>query len=169
MAAGVVMILSGLTLQLGFHVGEHGGHQSDGNKVLQQSAHYEDLRGLDMNKIVLGFNYSDWSSTHKIAIVFISLVMAYHIYTHWKWYKAVITKRLIRKNHQVITLTVLFLLVAITGLVPWITDLSGSTSNIRMAFIEIHDKIALILAVYLILHVMGRNKWFATTYTKLTK
>jgi 2-oxoglutarate ferredoxin oxidoreductase subunit delta len=168
LVAGIVMILSGLTMQLGFHVGEHGEQLVGGRHVLQQSEQYEDLRGIDRDKIVCGLNYADWSATHKIAIVIVSLVMAYHIYTHWKWYKAIITKRLIRKNIQVITLTVLFLLVAITGLIPWITDLLGSTSIVRLAFIEIHDKIALILVVYLVLHVIGRNKWFTTTYSKLT-
>ena len=169
LTAGVVMILSGLILQLGFHMGAHGEQSFERRHALLQSMQYEELRGINMNKIVCGLNYANWSTTHKIAIVIISLVMAYHIYTHWKWYKAFITKRLIRKNIQIISLTVLFLLVAITGLVPWITDLSGGTSVVRLVFIEIHDKIALILVVYLVLHVIKRKNWFATTYTKLIK
>lgn len=167
LVTGIVMILSGLILQLGFHIGGHGGQSLEELHTLLQSMQYEELRGIDMNKIVCGLNYAKWSTTHKIGIIFFSLVMIYHLYAHLKWYKAVITKHLIRKNIQVITLTVLFLLVAISGLVPWFIDLTDNTNGLRLTFIEIHDKIALILVVYLVLHVMKRKKWFAGTYTRL--
>jgi len=78
----------------------------------------------------------------------------YHTYIHWRWYKGVITKHLIGKNRQSIILSVLFLLVAITGLVSWIIDLAGSSSILRMLFIEIHDKLTLIFIVFLILHLL---------------
>lgn len=164
---GVVMIFSGLTLQLGFHIGDHG------NKLVAQSLEstqaipYEQIREIDTSKIVCGFNYPDWSAIHKYAIVFFSLLMVYHLYAHWKWYKGVIAKRLMGKNIQVITLSILFLLVAITGLVPWFIDLLGSTNILRMAFIEIHDKLALVLVVYLILHMIKRFNWYGNTYAKL--
>jgi hypothetical protein len=164
---GLIMIVSGLILQLGFHAGESGEHHFDNQVNQSQSIHYEQLRGIDASKIVWGFNYSNWSATHKFAIVIFSFLMIYHFYVHLKWYKVVITKHLINKNRQVIILSVLFLLVAATGLVPWFIDLSGSTSILRLLFIEIHDKIALILLVYLILHFIKRKKWFNTTYVNL--
>jgi len=95
--------------------------------------------------------------------------MIYHTYVHWKWYKGVITKHLIHKNKQVIIFSILFLLVAITGLIPWFIDLSGSTSILRMLFIEIHDKITFVLIVYFVLHFIKRAKWFSNTYAKLKK
>jgi len=77
----------------------------------------------------------------------------------WKWVKTVIDKHSIRKNIQVTTLSVLFLMVAITGLVPWLVDLLSSTSVLRLIFIEIHDKLALLLIIYLVLHIYRRKKW----------
>jgi len=164
---GFVMIFSGLTLQVGFHMGEHGGSQKDQVITSTKSISYEELREIDQSKIVCGFNYPDWSTIHKYAIVNFSLLMIYHVYAHWNWYKGVFIKHLIGKNIQVITLSVLFLLVAITGLVPWFIDLSGSTNMLRMAFIEIHDKLALVLTVYLILHLVKRFNWYRNTYAKL--
>jgi hypothetical protein len=79
---------------------------------------------------------------------------------HWKWYKTVIKKRLVAKNIQVLTLSMLFVLVAITGFIPWFIDLLKGDEILRKAFIEIHDKFAIILSVYLILHVIKRLKWF---------
>ena len=164
---GVVVTCSGLLLQLGFHMGGSGGHDRGNQGIHSQSTTYDQVREIDLNKIVFGFNYSDWSTTHKIAIVFFSLFMLYHFYAHWKWVKAIITKHLIKKNSQVITLSIIFILVAITGFIPWFIDLSGSTNVKRLIFIEIHDKLTLIFIVYLLIHIIKRNNWFATTYTKL--
>ncbi|MFA6873199.1 MAG: DUF4405 domain-containing protein, partial [Bacteroidaceae bacterium] len=137
---GCVMIVSGLTLQLGFHVGGPEGHQL--NRQVEEH----------------------WSDIHKFAAVLFSLLMVYHIYTHRKWYKVVISKQLFGKNKQVIILSVLFLLVAISGFLPWFIHLSGGINVLRFILIEIHDKIALLLILFLALHLMKRYKWFTATY-----
>jgi|WetSurMetagenome_2_1015567.scaffolds.fasta_scaffold54052_2 NAD-dependent dihydropyrimidine dehydrogenase PreA subunit len=167
--SGLLIIFSGLALQLGFHMGGHGEHQSGTRGMQFESIQYEQFRGIDTNKIVCGLNYSGWATTHKFFIVIFSLLMIYHTYVHWKWYKGVITKHLIHKNKQVIILSVLFLLVAVTGIIPWFIDLSGSTSIFRMLFIEIHDKITFVLIVFFILHIIKRIKWYSNTYAKLKK
>jgi|WetSurMetagenome_2_1015567.scaffolds.fasta_scaffold96254_2 NAD-dependent dihydropyrimidine dehydrogenase PreA subunit len=167
--SGLMIIFSGLALQIGFHMGSHDEHLSGTHGMQFESMQYEQLRGIDTSKIVCGLNYSDWSTTHKSVIVFFSLLMIYHTYIHWKWYKGVITKHLIGKNKQVIILSVLYLLVAVTGLVPWFIDLSGGTNIFRMLFIEIHDKLTFILIVYFVLHFIKRAKWFSKTYAKLIR
>jgi magnesium-transporting ATPase (P-type) len=167
--SGVVMALSGLSQQLGFHMGEHVEQEVRGQEELLQTIQYEQIRNIDTNKIVWGFNYSDWSTIHKYAIVFFSLFMIYHIYVHWRLYTGVLSKHLLNKNIQVITLSVLFIFVAVTGLVPWVIDLSGGKSILRLLFIEIHDKIALVFIIYLILHLIKRNKWFVSSYARLIK
>ena len=164
---GLIMIFSGLTMQLGYHVGDHDGHQKGIEKVKPQSMPHEQIRAIDTSKIVNGLDYTEWSTIHKFAIVVFSLIMIYHIYLHLKWYKGVITKHLIRKNVQVITLSVIFLLVAVTGLVPLFINLSGGKGILRLLFIEIHDKISLIFIIYLILHIAKRTKWFGIAYAKL--
>lgn len=164
---GLVMIFSGLTMQVGFHMSEHPGHEGNMNNSKSASLQYEEIRQFDPLKQVCGMNYHSWSVTHKIAIVFFTIVSLYHIYTHWKWYKGVISKRLIGKNFQVITFSVLFILVAITGIIPWIFDLSGFDSLVRLLFIEIHDKLTLIFIIFIILHIANRLKWYVYTYNKL--
>jgi hypothetical protein len=166
LVSGLIMVFSGLALQLGYHRGGPGGHQVGVHEIQSQSLRYEQARGIDLNKIVWGFSYPAWSTIHKFAIFFFSLLMIYHIYAHWKWYKGVIAKHLIRKNFQVIALSVLFLLVAITGFIPWFIDLSGNSIIVRILFIEIHDKLALLLIVFLISHVAKRLKWFFTVHKK---
>ena len=163
----IILIITGLTLQLGFHIGGDEEHNRGVDIVSSQPVQYEQSRDIDTSKIVNGLNYDDWSVAHKFGIVFFSLFVIYHIYSHYKWFRTVISKHLISKNIQLITLSVLILLVAITGFIPWFIDLLGSASILRLIFIEIHDKLALILVVYLILHFSRKYNWFSNTYSKL--
>lgn len=147
--SGVFAIFTGMLIQTQYHMGNHG--------------------NINFDKSVLEISYSDWSAIHKLTIIVLSIFIAFHFALHWKWYKAVIGKGLINKNIQVITLTILFTLVAITGFVPWFIDLQHGHQMIRKAFIEIHDKLAIVLSIYLILHVIKRMKWFFSTYKKIVE
>jgi len=165
--SGIIMVLSGLLLQIGFHIGNTNDLHRHKNNIQSNSAVYEQSREIDPMKIVCGLNYPEWSAIHKISIVCFSLLTAFHIYAHSKWYKSIFTKHLIRKNISVFILSVLFVLVAITGVIPWIIDSAYGTSDLRIMFIELHDKIALFFIIYLILHVLRKSKWFFTTYRNL--
>jgi hypothetical protein len=147
---GSAMVFSGLLIQISYHMGHHG--------------------GIDANTLVLGLNYSNWSDIHLISVVLVSIGMVFHIILHWKWYKAVVRKRKsVVKNQQAIILTIIFVLVAITGYLSWFIRLSGGPDLSRRDFIEIHDKITWVLLGYLIFHVTKRFKWFFTSFEKVKK
>ena len=146
---GSLMIFSGFLIQFEYHMGNQG--------------------EIDANHSVLRIYYSGWSAIHKISIVLLSVLMIFHINQHWKWYTTVIRKKLAAKNKQVITLTIVFLLVAISGYISWFIHLSGGSELIRKIFIEIHDKLTLVLTLYLILHLVKRFKWFTVTFSSLMK
>lgn len=146
--SGLLTVFSGLLIQVNYHMGNRG--------------------NISSSDLTLGINYYGWSDIHKIAIVALSALMVFHVARHWKWYKIVVTKKLVSKNKQVITLTILFVLVAITGFVPWFIDLWNGNEMQRKAFIEIHDKLALFLSVYFALHIIKRIKWFFVAFEKLT-
>jgi hypothetical protein len=146
--SGLFTVFSGLLIQLKYHIGNHG--------------------NISVNDYVFGISYKSWSGFHKISIVILSVLMIFHIYLHWKWFKAVIKKRIVTNNKQVLTLLALFVLVAITGFIPWFLGLLKDNEIPRKTFIEIHDKLAIILSAYLILHIIKRLKWFFTTFEKLT-
>jgi len=147
--SGLTTMFSGLLIQINYHIGNHG------NKVTTDD--------------VFGINYEGWTDFHKISIVMLSALMIYHIQKHWKWYKVVIMKKLFTKNRQVIILSGFFLLAAITGIIPWLTDMMNGDEMQRKVFIEIHDKITLFLSFYLIVHVIKKSKWFFTNIEKMIK
>lgn len=144
---GIASAFSGMLVQVMYHIGNHG--------------------NIVTNDFVFGINYHGWSIAHKYSIIVFSLLMIYHVWQHWKWYKVVVTKRLFAKNQQVLIFSLLFVVVAITGLTPWFIDLLKGDEMHRKAFIEIHDKFAIILTIYLIIHIIKRMKWFFTTFKKI--
>jgi hypothetical protein len=146
--SGMTTVFSGLLIQVKYHMGNHG--------------------NIAVNDYVLEMNYKNWSDFHKISIIVFSALIIYHIYKHWKWYKIVVLKKLLAKNRQVITLSMLFVLVAMTGLIPWCIDWLKGDEMLRKMFIEMHDKLAIILSVYLILHIIKRLSWFFTTFEKIS-
>jgi hypothetical protein len=162
------MILSGLSLQIGYHMSESYEQNGSGKPKYIQSMTYEQINEIDTNRTVCGFYYQNWSTIHKVSIVIFSLLMIYHIYAHWQWFKSIISKHLVSKNIQVITLSVLFLLVTCTGLIPWFMHLSRGSVFSRFVLIEIHDKLALILVIYIILHIIIRKNWYTTAYKQIT-
>lgn len=136
--SGILTVFSGMLIQVRYHMGHHG--------------------QIAKSDSVLGINYQGWSVVHKISIIILSLLMIYHIYRHWKWYSIVVKKKLYTKHKQVLMLSVLFILVAITGFIPWLIDMQDGNNLIRKAFIEVHDKFAIILSLFLILHIIKRFK-----------
>lgn len=161
--SGVITIISGLVLQLGFHIHAARQHQDAGFR----GAGYGQIREFDQIQSVWGINYSGWSAIHKISVVCFVMLMIYHIYKHLKWYRGIISRNLWGKNVQLMILSGIFLFTSLTGIIPWMIDLLGNTNVYRFVFVEIHDKLALLLVVFLILHVIKRRNWFETAYSKI--
>lgn len=137
--SGVVMTLSGVVMQLKYHMGR-----------------------LSIQQSVWGLEHGQWSGLHKLTAVAFLLFIAIHIWIHWKWFRGVIAKRLWRKNSQLCTLALLMVVVTVVGLVPWLVDVcGGGDALVRDMLIEVHDKLAIVLAVYLVLHFVKRAKRYA--------
>jgi hypothetical protein len=146
---GFAVAFSGFLIQLDYHMGHHG--------------------SIDENDLVLGMDYLGWTNGHKVSIVTLSLLVIIHIILHWRWYKTVLQKNLFAKNKLAIALTMIFTVVAITGYVPWLIGLTGGSDASRRTFIEVHDKIAVVLFVCLVIHLAKRFRWFIDSIHRLNK
>lgn len=143
---GIIMTFSGLLIQFNYHMGNHG--------------------DIDTNNLTFGIDYSGWSNIHTISSIIVLVFMIFHTFLHWKWYKTVVKRKLFFKNRQVIILSLVFIVAALIGYLSWSIKLTGGDEVLRRTFIEIHDKLALILFVYLILHVTKRLKWYTVFFKK---
>jgi ferredoxin len=144
---GFAMSFSGFVIQLKYHMG----HNS----------------GLESYNSVLGLGYHNWTNIHKTSIIIFSILITHHIFKHLKWYKTIINKNLFSRHRLQIILSIVFILVVITGYIPWIINLSGGPDIARKTFIEIHDKITILLFVLLTIHLINRLGWYITTLDKL--
>jgi ferredoxin len=108
------------------------------------------------NEAVIGPAYYNWTFIHKVSIIFFSVLVIYHFFRHRKWYKMIIVKKLVSGNKLQIVLTIVFILAAVTGYIPWIINLTGGSDAARKLIIEIHDKITILLFVCLIMHLSRR-------------
>ncbi len=145
----IAMALSGFVIQFGYHMGHHG--------------------GIDEHNLVLGMYYSGWSNSHKITIVIASFLIMAHMALHGEWYKTVVKKNLFARNKLVTTLTIIFIMMAITGYISWLVTLADGFDAVRRILVEVHDKLAFVLFAYLIIHVAKRFRWFITSFEKMKK
>ncbi len=160
----LLMILSGLVLQISYHIGEQKKFHENAEKLLTPTMTYKQVRAIDATRTVVGLNYADWSLVHKIAISLCTLLLMYHIFLQRKWYSMIFVHKLWGKNIGTLSLSLLFILLAITGYISWFGGFSELTRN---QLIEIHDKLGILLVVLLVWHVAKRIKWFVNAYGKL--
>ncbi len=133
--------------------------------LLQIVYHIRKLLGA----VVLELNHPEWSSVHHISSLMLFVLVLIHVKLHWQWYKTVLAKRLLKKNRQVLSLTGIFVLVAVLGFFPWGIHLQSGSEAVRTELIEIHDKVALVLLVCFVMHIVKRLKWFFTSFGRMNK
>jgi len=146
---GTAMALSGFVIQFGYHMGHHG--------------------RIDEHNLVLGMYYSGWSNSHKITIVIVSFLIMAHMALHGEWYKTVVKKNLFARNKLVVALTIIFIMMAVTGYISWWITLADGSDAARKIFVEVHDKLAFVLFACLIFHVAKSFRWFIASFEKMKK
>ncbi len=143
---GTASVVSGFILQLGFHVGRTArGHGQD--PFLATTHHNTSLWGLTQ---------PNWSTIHKVAIVLFLVLTTFHVIKHAMWYRKALSSKPVPQKRQTLVLSVVFVLVALTGLIPWWLDICGYSQEMRFILIELHDKLTLVLTAYLVLHILKR-------------
>lgn len=144
--SSLVVVFSGLLIQIYYHIGDQ-----------------------DFTSVIFGFKHFGWLQVHKVSSSLFAVFMLHHIITLQKWYKVVINKKLYSKHRQVITFSVISLLVTLTGFIPWFIDILSDEHKLSFILIEIHDKIGLVFVFYVLLHILNRLNWFIASCNKIRK
>jgi len=126
---------------------------------------------LPKTTYVLFNNYFDWVTIHKASASLFFIFLCTHIYLHKDWYYRMYKKNLLKRNAP-IRLTIVLLVTAITGFFPWIQSLfvyfKGLETHFgEKFFIEIHDKLGILLIILLIFHITKRFRWIKFRLSKL--
>jgi DNA-binding transcriptional LysR family regulator len=80
---------------------------------------------------------------------------------NWRWIRAAWRKRLLGKHRQVVTMSLIFLAAALTGMGAWATSWTLVGVQVEKLVVEIDDKLTLFLTVFLLFHVWSRRKRLA--------
>lgn len=118
---------------------------------------------------VLGLGRYAWVILHKASAVVSLACIVHHCAHHWSFIVTVTKKKLYRKKFSSAMVSyylfVLFVPTALTALVSWIF-LHG---HARFMLVELHDKLALLLAVAFTAHLATRAGWMIRTYRALSR
>jgi len=95
--------------------------------------------------------WSYWAHFHIIVSAISLFVGWLHIKAHWGWYKSLINKGIGKKSKTTLSLSVLFLLLTITGIILMFF-VEGGNSIIGL----LHYKLGLIMIPLLIIHLVTR-------------
>lgn len=94
----------------------------------------------------------NWEAAHISASLFWLLLVAVHVKRHKHWYKTLISKGITNKRWIIFFLSILFLIVAITGILLGV--------YIKEAFTPIgslHYKLGILLLVLSLIHILYRK------------
>lgn len=98
--------------------------------------------------------WHNWAVFHVLGSILFLIAAILHVATHLEWYKGIIKKGIGRKSKVTAILSVIFLLLSVTGLALW--GINGANSLLGLW----HYKIGVITIVIALGHVIKRLSVF---------
>lgn len=92
-------------------------------------------------------------------------LMLIHVIQHWNWFKKMFSVEHIIKNKLLTVTMVVFVLMAISGIIIWSEVLPRGFINFK----EIHEVTGQLLLALMLIHVFQRVKWYFTVPAKIFK
>ena len=94
--------------------------------------------------------WHNWAVFHVLGSILFLIAVIFHVAMHLEWYKGIIKKRIGRKSKVTAVLSVIFLLLSVTGLA--LLGINGTNSLLGLW----HYKIGVITIVIALGHVIKR-------------
>ena len=144
--SGFFTLFSGFLLQIKYHMGR-----------------------LPKTTEVLSADYYDWATIHKYSSVAFFIIICVHIYLHKEWYISLFRKIPVKRDRSS-RVALILIVTALFGFIPWgqsiINSLLGHTSPVsERIFVEIHDKLGILLMIKVIIHLWKRFGWIVKRIT----
>lgn len=95
--------------------------------------------------------WHNWPVFHVLSSLLFLITVIFHITTHWGWYKGAIKNGLGKKSKITVVLSVVFLLVSVTGII--LLGVNGENSDIGL----LHYKIGISTIILCIGHILKRT------------
>ncbi len=110
--------------------------------------------GIELHSAGYGNNHElwhNWSVAHVLTSFLFLITTIFHIITHWGWYKSLIKNGIGKKSKVTVVLSIIFLLVSVTGII--LLGVNGANSVIGLW----HYRIGLATMVLSVGHILKRS------------
>ncbi|MBP3483384.1 MAG: DUF4405 domain-containing protein [Alistipes sp.] len=97
--------------------------------------------------------WHNWAVAHVLSSLLWLIFVVFHIKRYGRWYKAIASKGIGKKSRMTLALSVVFLIVVVTGIVL-IACVDGANSVIGLW----HYRIGLLLIVFSLIHIAKRKQ-----------
>ncbi|NBH65770.1 DUF4405 domain-containing protein [Phocaeicola sartorii] len=94
--------------------------------------------------------WHNWAVFHVLTSFLFFVAAIFHITTHWGWYKGIIKYGLGKKSKITVVLSVVFLLVSVTGII--LLGVNGANSDIGL----LHYEIGIATIILCVGHILKR-------------
>lgn len=116
-----------------------------------------DISGFGLHVVGHGNSHEiwhNWAVFHVLGSVLFLIVITFHVITHWGWYKGIIKKGIGKKSKVTIFLSVIFLLLSVTGIA--LLGIEGANSPLGLW----HYKIGVVMTIIAVGHIIKRLSAF---------
>ena len=94
--------------------------------------------------------WHNWAVFHVLSSVLFLVTIIFHVATHRGWYKGIVKKGIGRKSMVTVVLSIVFLLLSVTGIA--LLGINGSKSPLSLW----HYRIGIIMTVIAVGHIIKR-------------
>lgn len=94
--------------------------------------------------------WHNWAVVHVLGSILFLVAIIFHVTTHWGWYKGIIKNGIGRKSKVTAVLSIIFLLLSVTGIV--LLGVSGANTPLGLW----HYKIGVMTTVIAVGHIVKR-------------
>ena len=84
------------------------------------------------------------------------VLILFHIIQNWSWFKKIFIIKHIVKNKLTTLITVVFILMALSGILLWIDIIPEKAFNVK----EIHEVTGRLIFILILIHIIQRIKWY---------
>jgi hypothetical protein len=121
--------------------------------------------GKQYSETTLGIDGNFWLKAHIVSAIISLVMLAIHLSLHISWFKKLFSGK--QKNKywvRNLILVIIFSLVTMTSLVPWLIMGESDASSLMLG---LHNKLGLLLIVILGIHLLSYFKWFTGMTRKI--
>ena len=94
--------------------------------------------------------WHNWAVVHVLGSILFLVAIIFHVTTHWGWYNGIIKNGIGRKSKVTAVLSIIFLLLSVTGIV--LLGINGANSSLGLW----HYKIGIAMTAIAIVHTIKR-------------